>query len=421
MTLELAEDGLLSAAAEQPWRSPEGYWPRLTGTTAHLRAPVVVLCVEALAHNAHDLLSRAKGKPLRIASKSIRVRGVLDSVLALPGYRGVLAYSLTEALWLSETIDDIVVAYPSADRAALATLATDELAASRIAVMIDSVDQLELIDNVVPPAKRGTIRICLDFDASWNTKLLGSIGALRSPVHEPAQLRRLAERVQQRRGFELVGVMSYEAQIAGVGDRPSGRPARGALMRAVQQRSAAELAERRAEAITGVREIAQLEFVNGGGTGSIERTAAEDTVTEIAAGSGLFGPHLFDNYSSFSPAPAVAFALDVVRRPNTGTATLLGGGWIASGVGGEDRLPLPVWPAGLAYSSREGAGEVQTPVVGKAARRLSVGDRVWLRHAKSGEPMEHTNEVVAVWVAQRPGSSPLETMPTYRGEGKCFL
>src|SRR5690606_17072715 len=137
-------------------------------------------------------------------------------------------------------------------------------------------------------------------------------------------LRRLAERVQQRRGFELVGVMSYEAQIAGVGDRPVGRPANGVLMRAVQRRSAAELVERRAEAIASVRAVAELEFVNGGGTGSIERTALEPVITEVAAGSGLFGPRLFDNYASFSPAPAVAFALDVVRRPRENAATLLG-------------------------------------------------------------------------------------------------
>src|SRR5690606_37934162 len=120
-------------------------------------------------------------------------------------------------------------------------LAADERAASRVTVMIDSVQQLELIDSVAPPRSRATIRVCLDFDASWDSGLLGSIGALRSPVHEPAELRRLAERVLQRRGFELVGVMSYEAQIAGVGDQPVGRPAEGALMRAIQRRSAAEL------------------------------------------------------------------------------------------------------------------------------------------------------------------------------------
>ena len=423
MTIDLAATELLSAAGRQPWLQPDQYWQRLTAATQHLSAPVVALGVEALAHNAHDILRRAKGKPVRVASKSIRVRGVLDAVLALPGYQGVLAYTLAEALWLSETIDDIVVAYPTADRAALAALAADERAASRIAVMIDSVDQLELIDRVAPPASRAPIRVCLDFDASWNTRLLGSIGALRSPVHEPAQLLRLAERVLQRRGFELVGIMSYEAQIAGVGDQPIGDPAKGVLMRAIQRKSAAELADRRAEAISAVQALRPLEFVNGGGTGSIERTVAEDAITEVAVGSGLFGPHLFDNYRAFTPAPAVAFALDVVRRPNRGTATLLGGGWIASGVPGQDRLPQVVHPAGLSYAPREGAGEVQTPLSGKAARQLSIGDRVWLRHTKSGEIMDHANEVVCVQLGSpgSGGSPALQPIMSYRGEGKCFL
>lgn len=419
MTLDLAADELLAAAAERPWLRPAEYWPRLTEATRGESAPVIAIGLEALAYNAHDLLRRAKGTPIRVASKSIRVRGVLDAVLALPGYHGVLAYTLAEAVWLSETIDDIVVAYPSADHAAIAALAADERAAKRVAVMIDSVEQLELIDAIAPPATRPVIRVCLDFDASWNTRLLGSIGALRSPVHEPAQLRRLAERVLQRRGFELVGVMSYEAQIAGVGDKPIGKPAEGVLMRAIQRRSAAELAERRAEALAAVRALAELEFVNGGGTGSIERTIDEAAITEVAAGSGLFGPHLFDNYAGFTPAPAVAFALDVVRRPKADTATLLGGGWIASGAAGQSRLPLPVWPAGLAYSAREGAGEVQTPLSGEAARPLAIGDRVWMRHTKAGEPMEHANEVFVVSVSDPRHEA--SAMLSYRGEGKCFL
>lgn len=423
MTLDLAASGLHRTSAPVPWQASSEYWNRLTAATVQYSAPVVALGVEALAHNAYDVLRRAKGTPVRVASKSIRMRGVLDAVLALPGYQGVLAYTLAEALWLSETIDDIVVAYPSADRAAYARLAADERAASRIAVMIDSVDQLELIDSVAPPATRRPIRVCLDFDASWNTKLLGSIGALRSPVHEPAELRRLAERVLQRKGFQLVGIMSYESQIAGVGDQPVGRPANGLLMRAIQRMSAAELAERRAEAVAAVQAVQPLEFVNGGGTGSIERTVAEEAITEVAVGSGLFGPRLFDNYRSFSPAPAVAFALDVVRKPHPETATLLGGGWIASGAPGPDRLPQVVFPERLSYSSREGAGEVQTPLTGRAAKQLRVGDRVWLRHTKSGEPMEHTNEVVPVRVGVAGGQQPeaLEPLATYRGEGKCFL
>lgn len=416
MALDLAAPELRTAAETRPWVRPDVYWPGLTGATAEFSAPVIALGVEALAWNAHDLLRRAGGLPIRVASKSIRVRAVLDAVLALPGFHGVLAYTLAEAVWLSETIDDVVVAYPSADRAAIAALVADERAAERVTIMVDSVEQLDFVDAVIPPTQRRTVRVCLDFDASWHTRMLGHVGVLRSPVSTPAALRELAETVLRRPGFHLVGIMSYEAQIAGVGDQPIARPATGALMRAVQRASAAELAERRADAIRAVREIALLEFVNGGGTGSIERTVAEAAVTEVAAGSGLFGPHLFDNYRSFTPAPAVAFALDVVRRPSADSATLLGGGWIASGPAGPDRLPRLVWPTGLTYAPREAAGEVQTPVLGAAARTLRVGDRVWLRHTKSGEPMEHAESVVPV-TAGIAG----DPVPTYRGEGRCFL
>lgn len=416
MAIDLAAPRLRAAADEHPWQHPESYWPAMSQATREFSAPVIALGIEALSHNAHDLLRRAGGLPIRVASKSIRVRRVLDAVLALPGYHGVLAYSLAEALWLSDTIEDIVVAYPTADRAAIAALAADERAAARVTVMIDSAEQLELIDAVIAPAKRNTIRVCLDFDASWDTKVLGHLGVLRSPIHAPSDLRNFAEWVSRRPGFRVVGVMSYEAQIAGVGNQPVGKPAEAALLRAIQRGSRSELSERRAAAIASVREVAALEFVNGGGTGSVESTVAETCVTEVAAGSGLFGPHLFDNYQHFTPAPAAAFALDVVRRPNAETATLLGGGWIASGPAAADRLPQLTWPAGLKYAPREAAGEVQTPVIGRAARELRPGDRVWLRHTKSGEIMEHGNTVVPVQ-----GGVAGDPLETYRGEGRCFL
>src|SRR5699024_2300431 len=88
--------------------------------------------------------------------------------------------------------------------------------------------------------------------------------------------------------------------------------------------------------VAAVRQIADLAFVNGGGTGSIETTRTEDAVTEIAAGSGLIGPGLFDGYHGFCPRPALLLGLSVVRRPARGVATLLGGGWVASGVPGAD-------------------------------------------------------------------------------------
>jgi D-serine deaminase-like pyridoxal phosphate-dependent protein len=211
-------------------------------------------------------------------------------------------------------------------------------------------------------------------------------------------------------------MMAYEGQIAGVADRPAGHPVRGAAMRWMQRHSARELAARRAGAVGAVRQFADLEFVNGGGTGSLESTSAEPAVTEIAAGSGLFGPHLFDGYSRFRPAPAAAFALDVVRKPRPQVATLHGGGWIASGPPAPDRLPQPVWPERLSLVSREAAGEVQTPVRGPGARGLRVGDRVWLRHSKAGELSEHLAEFAVV-----DGDRIVDVLPTYRGEGRVFL
>lgn len=425
---------------ERPGVNPGEFWPRLTAATAHLDPPLGVIDRGALAYNAADLVRRAGGVPIRVASKSIRVRGVLEAVLAHPGFAGVLAYTLPEALWLASPrtrdgvagaatgaaggsgsgIDDVVVGYPTTDRAALARLAADEQLAARVTLMVDDVAHLDLIDAVVAPKARPSIRIALELDASWRGPL-GHLGVRRSPLHEPEQLAALARAVVERPGFTLVGIMAYEAQIAGLGDAPPGRPVRGALVRGIQRRSRVELADRRGRAVAAVRSIAEaagtpLQFVNGGGTGSLESTAADPSVTELAAGSGLMGPHLFDTYRGFTPAPAAAFALPVVRRPSDDIATLLGGGWIASGPAGADRLPQVVWPEGLRMLGTEGAGEVQTPLRGPAARTLRVGDRVWLRHTKAGELAEHLDAYAVV-----DGDRVTGELPTYRGEGKVFL
>ncbi|TFD28328.1 amino acid deaminase/aldolase [Cryobacterium cryoconiti] len=401
---------------DRSWLTPELFWPALTTATAHLDTPVAAVHLDALRHNTHDMLDRAAGTPLRVASKSIRVRGVLEAILALPGYRGVLAYTLAEALWLAETVTDVVVGYPTADRAAILQLSRSERLAATVTLMVDSVAHLDVIDAVLPPGSRAPIRVCIDLDASWDAPLLGHLGVWRSPVHTPADARRLAVAILARPGFHLVGMMSYEAQVAGVGDRPAGRPVRGMLNRWVRGRSVAEIAERRAAAVSAVREVAPLEFVNGGGTGSVETTRGDASVTDVAVGSGFFGGHLFDNYASFRPAPAAAVAFSVVRKPRPDMAVLLGGGWVASGVPGADRVPRLVWPDGLHLVAREMAGEVQTPLTGPGAARLGVGDRVWARHTKSGELSEHVNEVALVENGQV-----VDILPTYRGEGKVFL
>jgi D-serine deaminase-like pyridoxal phosphate-dependent protein len=393
---------------------------RLRTATAHLDAPFAVVDVDAFRANAADLVRRAAGRPIRVASKSVRCRRLLGAALDHPGFAGVLAFTLPEALWLcGHGVRDVLVAYPTADRAALRALAADPAAAAQVTLTVDDVAQLDLADRAAGP-RQVPLRVCLDVDAGWRP--LGGrvrVGARRSPLHTPQDAAALARAVVARDGFRLVGVMAYEAQIAGVGDRPPGRSAavRGGAIRAMQALSARELARRRRAVVAAVREVEPaLAFVNGGGTGSLERTAREAAVTELAAGSGLYGPTLFDAYGAFTPRPAALFALPVVRRPGPGVATLLGGGYPASGAAGPDRLPRPHLPAGLRLDRLEGAGEVQTPVLGPAADALRVGDVVFLRHAKAGELCERFDVLHLV-----EGDAVVDAVPTYRGEGRTFL
>jgi D-serine deaminase-like pyridoxal phosphate-dependent protein len=407
-------------APARPGAPPEEEYARLERATMDLDPPFALVDLDAFWWNAGDMLRRAAGKPIRVASKSVRCRALLQATLERdPGFRGILAFTLPEALWLAgEGYDDIVVAYPTVDRGALRRLAdlTAERPEAAPTIMVDSERQLDFIDAVTP-ADRADLRVCIDVDAGWWP--LGGrvkVGAKRSPLREPEQVADVARQVIARPGFRLVGLMAYEAQIAGMGDAPPGKALMGAALRFAQRASGRELARRRAAVVEAVRALAPLEFVNGGGTGSLHTTAREPVVTEIAAGSGLYGPTLFDAYRAFRPRPAALFALPVVRRPSPGVATTLGGGYLASGPGDRARLPRPHLPAGLRLDRQEGAGEVQTPLVGRAAADLGIGDRVYMRHAKAGELCERfeTLHLVA-------GDRVVDEVPTYRGEGRCFL
>ena len=209
--------------------------------------------------------------------------------------------------------------------------------------------------------------------------------------------------------------MTYEGQVAGVPDDVPHQRARSLVVRRLKSASMAQLAERRAAIAAALSEVTELELWNGGGSGSVEATAADPVVTEVAAGSGLLVPGLFDHYRSFAPRPAAFFGVQVVRRPADGVVTVAGGGFVASGAAGKDRLPLPWSPPGLRLTGLEGAGEVQTPLTGPGARDLRVGDRVWFRHAKSGELAEHTNHVHLVR-----GDAITATVPSYRGLGLAW-
>ena len=391
---------------------------RLTAATARLddpAAPLVVVDLDAFDLNAADLVRRAAPKPVRLASKSLRVPALARRALGVPGFHGVLAYTLREALWqVAEGVtDDAVLGYPTVDRGGIDRLLGDERALAAVTLMVDDPAHLDLVD-AVRGGRDATVRVAIDIDAGLR---LGTshVGPKRSPLYDEAQVVDLAHRIAGRAGFALVGVMTYEGQVAGVPDDVPGQRARSLVVRKLKSASINQLVERRGRIAAALREVADLEFWNAGGSGSVESTVADPAVTEVAAGSGLLVPGLFDHYESFEPRPAAYFGLRVARRPSGSIATVAGGGFVASGPAGKDRLPVPWAPPGLHLTGLEGAGEVQTPLTGPGAATLAIGDLVWFRHAKGGEPAEHTNLVHLL-----SGDRIVETVPSYRGLGLAW-
>ncbi len=393
-------------------------WARLGAAVDALpdppATPIAVVDLDSFDANADDLVRRARGKPIRVASKSLRVPALIERALARDGFEGVLAYTLAEALWLHEAgiSDDIVVAYPSVDVAALRRLTGSPSAAAAVTLMVDDVAHLDAVD--ASRAGDAPVRVALDLDAGL--KLGGQhIGPKRSPLFDTADVVALARKVVARDGFTLVGVMTYEGQVAGVQDDVPAQRTKSLLVRRLKQASMAQLAVRRREISEALSGVVDLDFWNGGGSGSVEATAADPAVTEIAAGSGLLVPGIFDHYASFTPRPAAFFGLRVTRKPTPTMATVHGGGLIASGATGADRSPVPWAPPGLHLTGLEGAGEVQTPLTGHPAALLSIGDLVWFRHAKSGELFEHVRDVHLV-----EGSSVSDVVASYRGHDVAF-
>ncbi len=426
---------------------------RLTAAGARLPGPLAVVDLDRFDANVADVLRRAGGRPVRLASKSVRVRALVHRALDR-GFTGVMAYSLAEAIWLArDGVEDILVGYPSVDARALAALAADRDLRRGITLMVDDVAQLRLIvaalraagalrDDAGWPGVPGVVDggppaggvvdgrpqgqpdehldgeppvlICLDVDASLRAgpAAVGiHLGVRRSPLHTPAEVARVAAVVAATPGLRLRGLMFYEAQVAGL---PDTRPA----VRLVKRLSVADLGRRRRAVLAAVAAVAGpgIELVNSGGTGSLETSSSDPVVTEVTAGSGLYAPGLFDGYRLFAARPAAFFGLDVARVPARGWATAFGGGYIASGPAATSRLPRVATP-GWRLTSREGAGEVQTPLRrrDRSAAGLAVGDRVWFRHAKAGELMERFDQVYLIR-----GDRIVADVPTYRGEGHAF-
>jgi D-serine deaminase-like pyridoxal phosphate-dependent protein len=259
--------------------------------------------------------------------------------------------------------------------------------------------------------------LCIDLDMSMSMPGL-HFGVRRSPITTPAQAVALAQAIAQHpKELKLVGLMGYEGQIAGLQDALPGQGLKNAMVRALKRRSIHQLTERRSAAVAALENAGfTLEFVNGGGTGSLESTREDSSVTELAAGSGLYSPGLFDHFAAFHHLPSLCFALQVVRRPLPNVVTCAGGGYIASGPAGPDRLPKPYLPAGLKLLPLEGAGEVQTPVTLPDGVQLAIGDPVFFRHAKAGELAERFDCFQLM-----SGGAIVGEAPTYRGQGQNFF
>lgn len=396
---------------------PSGSYARsFSAATAALPGPISVIDLAAFDANTRTLVERAAGKPIRLATKSVRVRGLIERALTNPGFQGLMAYSLREALWLVECgFEDVLVAYPTVDREALKQLASDRVARAQVTIMIDCQAHLDLIRQAVNAGTdTGPIRVALDIDSSLRiferTRFPIHVGVRRSPLHSAQEAARFAAQCQLYPEANVVGLMFYDAQIAGLADN-------NIALRLMKKLSSAELASRRGEVIDAVSALvsAPLEIINGGGTGSLHLLSDSTTVTEVAAGSGLFHPTLFDGYRGLGQRPAAFYGLDIVRNPSAKHATAYSGGYIASGPVGPTRAPSPVSSA-LKMIGSEGMGEVQSPFqITRGHETPKVGDRFWFRHAKAGEQMERFDTTHAILDSQV-----VQTLLTYRGEGKSF-
>ena len=375
--------------------------------------PLAYIDLDRFDANCAALVKRASGIPIRVASKSVRSVALLKRVLSRPGFAGILAYSGWEAAHLcsagfgNSERDEVVIAYPVVGAEELSRVALLVKAGKKIVLMVDREEHLFAADQVA--RKIGTrLPIAFDFDLSTSFPGL-HFGVRRSALTSDAAVSLLLSRLSAMSGLSLEGVMGYEAQIAGVPDRSP-------IVRFLKRLSWPRVRARRERWVALIKSRGHtLRFVNGGGTGSLEQTRTDSSITEIAAGSGLFSPTLFDGYRAFKHEPAAGFALQVTRKPRADIATCFSGGFVASGTPGWEKTPTPIEPPGLRLLPHEGTGEVQTPLQGEAARHLKIGDSVLFRHAKAGELCERFNELHLISKNQV-----VDVVPTYRGEGQSF-
>jgi D-serine deaminase-like pyridoxal phosphate-dependent protein len=397
--------------------APAALYARYTSALGDEPLPCALVDLDALDRNIDSLLEpvRAHHKKLRLATKSVRCPELLRHITERGGdaISGLMTYHARETAWLFEAgYHDLLLAYPTVQASDAALLADINARGGSAAVVVDCPQHLALLDKAAR-AKQTRIPIVVEVDVAYRP--LGArlhVGVRRSPLRRVDDVQALVRRAELLPGLEMRGLMAYEAHIAGLGDSAPGARLSNAATRLMKTRARAQVEQTRRELADAIRPA----LFNGGGSGSLDWCSAESALTEVTAGSGFLCSHLFDNYRSLQLAPAAYFALSVVRAPADGIVTCHGGGLVASGAAGADRLPIPALPPGLELLPLEGAGEVQTPLSVPEGTSLAVGDVVFFRHAKAGELAEHFNEYLLVR-----GERVLGRAQTYRGMRQCFL
>jgi D-serine deaminase-like pyridoxal phosphate-dependent protein len=379
--------------------------------------PFAFVDLDYFDENVRNILKRAGNKKIRIASKSIRCVALMQRILSYsPQYQGIMSYCADETVFLSQAgLDDFLIGYPIWDKNQLLALGEEIKKGKKITLMIDSQAHIKQIGQIGQQYQI-PFRLCIDLDMS--SDFWGGIhfGVFRSPVQSPSQILALIQEIKKYDSLQLVGLMGYEAQIAGLGTKSGDLKSR--MIQFLKKKSIREIAIRRTEAVKQIlQEMPDLEIVNGGGTGSLESTIQEELITEVTVGSGFYCSGLFDNYLEFNHLPAVAYAIEITRKPKKHIFTCAGGGYVASGAIGKEKLPKPYLPLGFKLIDNEGVGEVQTPISYEGSIELNYGDPIFLRHAKAGEICERFKEFYVI----ENGKLQNQTLLTYRGEGKCFV
>ena len=379
--------------------------------------PFAYVDLDLLEQNIRQVVARAKGKRVRLASKSLRSVAITRRILASGAcFQGLMCFTAQEAAYLAaQGFDDLLIGYPVYNEQDIAAIARATADGAHITLMVDCLQHVEQIEKI---ARQHGVRLPLSLEIDMSMDLPGlHFGVWRSSLRTIEQARPVVRRIMTSESAWLDGLMGYEAQIAGVGDNFTGQKLKNIVVQQLKRRSIHEIAARRAALVEMIGSYGiALRFVNGGGTGSIDSTRAEDVVTEITVGSAFYAPALFDNYRNFRYRPAAGFAIEIVRHPQPAIYTCLGGGYIASGSAGAEKLPQPYLPEGATLDTLEGAGEVQTPIRYDGPVALNIGDPIFMRHSKAGELCERFSQLLLVQDGRI-----VDEVTTYRGDGQCFL